>query len=65
MWTPEPVWTLWSRETFLVGAENRTPAVQRVAIPVSVKVYSVYWFTSTCTFLFFMWELDLLSNSCH
>jgi hypothetical protein len=30
-WTPQPVWTLWSREKSLASAGNRTSAVQLVA----------------------------------
>jgi hypothetical protein len=30
-WVPEPVWTLWNAEKYLVPAGNKTPAVQSVA----------------------------------
>jgi hypothetical protein len=33
-WTPEPVWTLWSRDKSLAPAGNRTPAAQPVARPI-------------------------------
>jgi hypothetical protein len=32
-WAPEPGWKLWRREKSYASAENRTPAVQPVAIP--------------------------------
>jgi hypothetical protein len=32
-WAPEPVWTLWRRETSLVLAGTKTPVVQPVARP--------------------------------
>jgi hypothetical protein len=35
-WAPEPVWMLWSREKTDASVENRTPAVQPVAIPSEI-----------------------------
>jgi hypothetical protein len=35
-WTPEPVWTLWSREVFS-SAGNWTSAVQLVEIPTGIS----------------------------
>jgi hypothetical protein len=36
-WAPEPVWTLWRGEKCLASAENRTPAIQPVAMPTELS----------------------------
>jgi hypothetical protein len=43
-WTPEPVWTLWSREKILSPTGNRTSTVQPIAIVTELSRLKRYRF---------------------
>jgi hypothetical protein len=41
-WAPEPAWTLWSREKYLVSAGKLTPAFQPVPILTELSLLTKF-----------------------